>query len=124
MACDLFLDEHTPGVACDNARHQTALTARASGAPSWSALEPGIEAGGRRDFLDGQPIHCGDVLELQGMTWHADDFGEYTVRLATGVPVRYELAGGSVMLHTLVAGHEFVSGLQTWMRFRWPRSRS
>ena len=117
--CDLAISEHEG--PCANPEHTAARARRAAGAPSWSAIEHGSEGGGPRDYLDGQPIHCGDGLELQSIKWSADDYGEFTLKQATGTRVRYERSGGDVVLYATIGGHSFASGLQGWMRFRWPQ---
>lgn len=78
-------------------------------------------------FRDGEPIHCGAILDLQAIESLSDDYGEYHRPVQRGIRVRYELsfsATGSlakrVVLHTKVDGHEFTSRLEGWMRFRWP----
>ena len=42
----------------------------------WSELIEGRDGGGLRHYLDGREVHCGDVLELQGMEPKGDDYGE------------------------------------------------
>jgi hypothetical protein len=122
--CELLLSEHEGLDACDDPEHREALARRREGAPSWSPIVRGTDAGGPRDFLDGEPIHCGDVIELQGIEYRGDDYGEYTVKKPTGARVRYELSrGDAVVLYTSVMGHEFTSPLAPWMRFRWPERR-
>lgn len=91
----------------------------------WSALEFRGHEG--RHFLDGEPIHCNHTLELQVIEPRDDDYGMYHVVLQRGCRVRYELSGPGtldeqVLLHTNVGGHVFTSRLQSWMRFRWPKS--
>ena len=120
MGCDLFLDEHARGRDCGDAAHEAAIARRAEGAPSWSSIERREEHGSWRDYVDGEPVHCGAVLELQGIEYRADDYGEFTVKLPTGVRVRYEHNRGDVTLYSAIAGHEFASAHQKWMRFRWP----
>lgn len=124
MTCELFLDEHDEK-PCDNARHRRAIEARAGGAAPWSALERREEAGGWRDYLDGEPVHCGAVLELQSRRFEADDFGEYALAEGNGTRVRYELGWKDrvrvVVLHAYVGGREFTSLADRYMRFRWPR---
>lgn len=124
-ACKLFLDEHglTP---CSDPAHRAALADRLEQAAPWDSI---VRKKGR-DFLAGRPIHCGERLELQGLTYRSDDFGEYSVRLETGSSVRYELAARlgpedfpKIILFTSVGGHEFSSAAELWMRFRWPVQR-
>lgn len=95
-------------------------------AGAWSALELRDEdMNGRRHHLDGEPIHCGEFIELQAIEYKRDDYGEYTVHKQEGVLVRYEASLHSekpvVTLHAGVKGHEFVSSAEPWMRFRWPK---
>lgn len=95
----------------------------AHGGP-WSALELRQEDSGPRHYLDGKAVHCGACIELQALGWRDDDYGSYTVPLNKGQLVRYEasLVTGNVRvtLHADVAGREFVAGLESGMRFRWP----
>jgi hypothetical protein len=88
--CDLSLDEHDG--PCSKPSHVEALAAiaaRPKGADNWSALVARSEGGAStRDYLDGEPIHCGDSLELQSFERRGDDYGEYTVKLPTGSRVR------------------------------------
>jgi len=65
-------------------------------------LEQGIDDGGRRFYLDGRPIHCGDGLELRlpGNVW-------VNVRFETAFPAGLHDAGPEAMdpvLH-LYLGH-------------------
>jgi hypothetical protein len=126
--CELLLSEHASDDRCSNPEHQKALERRRAGAPAWSSIVRGKDAGGDRDFLDGEPISCGSALELQSMEYRADDYGEFTVKLAGGTPVRYELAAPArnesrrqIVLYASVGGHEFATSHEAWMRFRWPR---
>lgn len=126
MKCDLLISEHNG--LCGDAEHRAALARRAAGAPSWSPLKRRREHGDFRDYLDGAPIHCGAGLELQSIEYRSDDYGEFTLKLATGVRVRYELAwppGGAdrqIVLHGSIGGHEFTTMAEAWMRFRWPET--
>lgn len=120
--CDLSLGEHVE--PCSNAAHIKALAiiaSRPTGSPGWSQIVAGVDAGGQRDYLDDEPIHCGSTLELQSLEVRADDVGEYTVKLLTGTLVRYERNAGKIVLYVYIGGHEFASSLTPWMRFRWPR---
>jgi len=122
--CDLFLDEHTDGT-CSDPRHAKVLAtiaARAKGA-SWSPIVPGCDGGGRRDYLDGKPIHCGATLELQAYEYRSDDYGEYHVMVQRGDLVRYERSAGQVTLYASVAGHTFTAEWDGGMRFRWPQRK-
>lgn len=127
--CDLFLSDHIDvgESTCADVAHRTALARRAEGAPSWSPVVRRADGEGWRDHLDGQPIHCGDRLELQGIEYRSNDYGEYTLKTATGALVGYELTWGTEgavpMLHSSVVGHEFMTRLEPWMRFRWPPPR-
>ena len=135
--CDLFLDEHEPGKPCADPDHRKAIAAIASrdtGGPAWDPIVRGQDGGGHRDFLAGQPINCGSTLDLQGTETRDDDYGSYTVRLATGTLVRYETAWPkgwtprqpkTIVLYVEVGGHTFTANADEWMRFRWPsRERS
>jgi hypothetical protein len=120
---DHYDDDYVGG--CSDPKHRAALERRLAGAPGWCALERRQEDGGFRDYLDGKPIHCGTGLELQSVEYRSDDYGEYSLKLPTGVCVRYELAWGpgerAVMLHGDLGGHEFVAKHKLWMLFRWPQ---
>jgi len=91
---------------------------------AWPMLEVRRELGGLRHYLEGEPVHCGAGLQLQAITFRADDYGEWQVALPLGTRVRYEAAIGDTeiraTLHADVAGHEFIARLEKWMRFRWP----
>jgi len=68
--------------------------------------------GQERHFLDGEPLHCGDMLE-----WRADD-GQWTVG-------RYEWnprAGGDAVLitSTLPDGTSTATVITHEMTLRWP----
>jgi hypothetical protein len=127
--CDLMLFEHRDAgdAFCpDDPQHTEALRRRRAGAAEWCAIERGRDAGGSRDFLDGQPIHCGATLELQAIEHHDDDYGSFTLKLPTGVLVRYELAWGkgeerAIELHAAIGGHSIEFRHEQWMRFRWPQ---
>src|SRR5437868_4868265 len=67
-----------------------AAAKRDRGTP-WSALDVRRETGGLlRHYLDGRPVHCGAGLELQRITFKSDDYGEYSIAMQEGTPVRYE----------------------------------
>jgi hypothetical protein len=128
--CDLFLHEHTG--PCADPKHCEALKRRAAGAPKWHAIERRQDGGGYRDFLHGHdssgkavPIHCGETLELQAVEYKDDDFGEYMLYLDKGQFVRYEAnlssAEGAITLYASIAGHQFRTRCEPWMRFRWPQ---
>lgn len=123
MSCDLLLFEHN--APCDVPIHREALKRRAAGAAKWGNISRLSDSGGNRDFLDGEPIHCGDLLELQAVEHKDDDFGGYTLYTDKGHIVRYEAnlsrADGGVILHSSIGGHEFRARLEAWMRFRWPK---
>jgi hypothetical protein len=109
----------------------------AGSAPEWLPIVSGEDGGGYRDFLDGEPIHCGTTLELQAREFvsipdrlrrsDADDPLEGYRRLDRALSVRYELAwshGNPVpMLHAWISGYEFTRRLERWMRFRWPKRK-
>lgn len=122
--CDLFIEEHTAGAPCEDKEHQAALERRRGGAAEWGAIKRGSDAGGERDFLDGRAIHCGATLELQSIEYKGDDYGEFVLRLAKGVRVRYELdVDRRVVLYADVGGYLFAEKANPWMRFRWPEER-
>lgn len=104
-----------------------AAAKRDKGAP-WSPLVLHREPGGLRHYLDGKPIHCGSFLELQRVTFKADDYGEYAVPLQAGDVVRYEAAildrEIHATLHADVGGHAFTARIADEdLRFRWPVQR-
>lgn len=111
-----------PAVAVAEARR------RAQGV-RWSTLETRDEGSGERHYLDGEPIHCGDAIEMQAFELKADDYGEYEAYLQRGQVVRYELAWPSkptdldhrAMLYANVGGHSFTASA-VGKRYRWPRS--
>ena len=91
------------------------------GAGAWSELELRD-----RHYLDGEPVHCGQPLELQAVEERNDDCGTYSVPLQRGTVVRYEaefVNSGEprAYLFVDVAGHLFSAAWAPWMRFRWPR---
>ncbi len=123
--CDLLLMDHEDADDVDcpkDPEHRKALEARRlARAGKWSgAIVRGRDAGGARDFLDGQPIHCGSTVVLQATESRDDDYGSFTVWLPTGVHVRYELEGARIVLYAEVAGVSFTKPHEEWMRFRWP----
>lgn len=81
----------------------------------------GRDQGGRRDFLDGKPIHCGTVLELAAIVTDAEGRTSFTGK---AIAVRYEAQlysdAGLRTLHADVGGHEVVMRLEPWLYFRWP----
>lgn len=108
-------------------KEKASAARQAALAGSWSMLVLGV-VGEDRHYLDGEPIHCGESLELQAIEYRDDDYGTYHAVLQRGIRVRYELAWGvvgsldnRVVLHANVDGHEFTSRLIGWMRFRWPK---
>ncbi len=131
----MFMDHADGDTSCaTDPKHTAALAARRSGAPSWSALELRRERGDWRHYLDGEPIHCGAGLELQAIEWKGDDYGEFTIKRAEGVRVRYEVEWVRerskdappwvAVLHIAAGGHSGFKGpLEAWMRFRWPTER-
>jgi hypothetical protein len=124
--CDLFLDQHQPTERCPDPDHVAALARRANSGVEWSPIVVGRDGGGRRDFLDGQPIHCGTGLELQAFEVRSDDYGEWRVWLQTSMRVRYEMEWGGNrrgVLYACVAGHEFTAPINEGMRFRRPERR-
>lgn len=119
---ECFLNENCGGVDCPPALALRKRDAEKVGA--WSRLVLSATHGGRRHFLDGEPVSCGSTLELQSIAYRSDDYGEYTVPQPQGVGVRYEADLGHedapATLHGDVGGHEFIARLEPWMRFRWP----
>lgn len=91
----------------------------------WSVLHVREETSGARHYLDGQPVHCGELIELQEIDHHADDYGDFTRPTQRGHVVRYEASfprgeAPRATLHTSVAGRSVVLALDASMRFRWP----
>ena len=111
--------------------HAAAERRRQAMSGLWSPLEARRGDGDERHYLDGEPIHCGAMLELQAVEVAADDYGDYTVVQQRGLPVRYELAAarkGAALdkrgvLYADIGGHSFAAGIDEWWRFRWPESR-
>ncbi len=125
--CERMLMDHEENgdARCaDDPEHSKALEARRlARANMWSPIVRGGDAGGRRDFLDGRPIHCGDSLELQAIDVRDDDFGSFTVWTSKGVRVRYELEPDKrITLYAGVAGLSFTHPHEQGMRFRWPKA--
>ncbi len=125
MNCDLMLMDHEDAGDVDCRKdpgHRKALQARRlARADQWSPIVRSEDRGGRRDFLDGRPIHCGSGLELQIIETREDDYGQFTVWTAKGVRVRYELEPDKrITLYAPVAGISFTHAHEPWMRFRWP----
>jgi hypothetical protein len=91
----------------------------------WAQLVMRSEVGGLRHYLDGEPVHCGQALQLQHRGQRNDDYGTFSVPLQEGTMVRYEASqhGGKIdaTLHVDIGDNEFVSVLEPWMRFRWPK---
>jgi len=92
---------------------------------AWSQLEVRREDGGLRHYLNGQPVHCGDALELQDREDRYDDDGRgYAAVLPRGHHVRYEARQNGkelcASLHVEVGGHMYEATHWTYMRFRWP----
>jgi hypothetical protein len=126
--CDKFLSDHEDSgdVDCFDPRHRNALKARRTErGEQWGQIVRGRDGGGSRDFLDGKPIQCGAVLELQVTESREDDFGSYTCWRREGVAVSFELEPDKrITLYALVGGISFSKPHEEWMRFRWPsRSR-
>jgi hypothetical protein len=123
--CDLLLSEHDDDSPCDNPGHQEAITRRSVGAAPWSLLERQERLGDFRDYLLGEPVHCGATLELQGRQWSSDDYGDYVLALPSGILVRYELewlpSGKRPVIFVDAGSYEFSRPIEvSWMRFRWP----
>jgi hypothetical protein len=116
--CNLMLHEHTG--PCADPEHRAALERRAAGAPKWGKIERRYAHGDIRDYLEGEPIHCGNMLELQSVEYKGDDYGEWMVYLDKSVRVRFELsANRNPVLYASIGGHTFTARLEAWMRFRW-----
>lgn len=99
---------------------------RAKTEGAWSQLiARKEEPNGWRHYLDGEPVHCGEALELQAIQFKYDDYGEYHVHRPEGALVRYEanLNGDEphVTLYADVKGHSFATRGEPYMRFRWPK---
>ena len=97
---------------------------------AWRRLIPKREPGGWRHYLEGKPIHCGELIELQGFEWRSDDYGDYRIPKQAGFIVRYETAWRGlqadepkVILYGYIGGHEFTAPLGDSMRFRWPERK-
>jgi hypothetical protein len=76
-------------------------------------LKPGPED--NRDYLRGQPVHCGTLLHLQVLDGQPFDGRNFIV-------VRYErsaLNGRSYFI-VCIGGHDATIGNQPWMRLWWP----
>lgn len=131
----MFMDHEDGDTACLlDPKHTAALYRRKlAGPPAWSPMELRHESGDWRHYLDGQAIHCGSALELQGTEHRSDDYGEYSIHAATGVVVRYETARvprradddddgppWRAVLYADVGGYSFTTAAEPWMRFRWP----
>ena len=129
--CDLLLDEHAAGVDCGDDGHRGAIARRRDSGKQWSLIERRVDHPWR-DFLDGQPIHCGARLELQAVDEKYDDYGGWQIHLQAGELVRYEVAWGvgppydetgrrAILHHRVGGGYDFTAPLEAqWMRFRWP----
>jgi hypothetical protein len=134
---DCYLSEHCGAADCPAARRdRERAAARARlGAPEWSKLVPPTHSGRGFDtywHLDGEHISCGTCLELQSVDWPSDSEGDqFIVYLSKGVRVRWEIdhvfdpkAPGNTrrvpVLHGVIGGHSFTTGLDESMRFRWP----
>lgn len=122
VECSIHDGDNCGAADCPPAIALRARAAQKQGA--WSRLELRRDGGGHRHYLDGEPVHCGEQLELQATADRSDDYGEYEVPLPEGVTVRYEASlhddEVSVTLHKYVGNHEFVTRMHAGMRFRWP----
>lgn len=93
---------------------------------AWSQLELRRDSGGWRHYLDGEPVHCGEQLELQTVRSEFDDHGELRLPQQAGVVVRYEARlctdeEPTPLLYAGIAGYTFMSAFDSGMRFRWPK---
>lgn len=84
------------------------------------------DAGGHRHVLDGQPVPCGTVLELQAMRRVTDDGDEWLEPTDQWLPVRYEATladrADDVRVHIFATAAGRTARIE-WspdMRFRWP----
>jgi hypothetical protein len=108
-----MLSEHPDGT-CTDPEHDAALRRRRAGAAPWSRLVRRAD----RDYLDGEPIHCGQLLLLQGQVLQSDDYGEFSLPEAGGEIVRYEIDSRGVCLYTQVHGHTVTLRHTEWLRYR------
>ncbi len=128
------IGQHHDG-PCYGREHSAAIERRRASAREWSAIERRDDGYDFRDYLNGEPVHCGAGLDMQAQTYISDNYGEFRILLPTGVSVRYELAWGTPrgappgtqhkypVLHTDVGGFDFTARAEPWMRFRWPARR-
>jgi hypothetical protein len=91
-------------------------------------IRTGSDGGGWRQFLCGEPIHCGSGLELEARGYVVDDDGEHVEPTGGAILVTYEMdwqgpcgtRRGVIYLH--VGGYSFgPKPIAESMRFRWPR---
>lgn len=97
-----------------------------------SPLVLGDGGGGWRQYLDGNPIHCGATLELAEKEWRGTGDSETLVFTGRFVSVRYEVAwltsreGRTVrvpMMYKSVAGYNFSAPIEDHHCFRWPEDK-
>lgn len=86
------------------------------------------EDGGWRHYLQGQPVHCGEGVELAGVDW-VEGIGDAPQRKLSSprrwTRVRYESPLASeqkppALLYTMVDGHSAIITADPGMVFRWP----
>lgn len=97
-----------------------------------SPLVLGDDGGGWRQYLDGNPIHCGSTLELAEKEWRGNGDDEAFVFTGRFFTVRYEVAWRTSsegrtervpMMHKSVAGYAFAAPIEDHHHFRWPEDK-
>lgn len=100
-----------------------------------SQLRLGDDGGGWRQYLNGEPISCGTLLELEEHSYTITRGGnEEFAPTGNWIPVRYEVAWRTdprtsrtirvPMMHKRVGGYEFTCPIEDHHKFRWPRGDS
>jgi len=114
-------DENCPPRVKERRQHAKALEG------AWSLLELRKTESGWRHFVDGEPVHCGETLELQHVEYRYEENGDERLHYKpAGTRVRYEAGLTSteeprVLLYAGVGGHCFALEAHSGMRFRWPK---